>query len=309
MILVTGASGLLGANFVQVARAAGRPVVAQYRQHPTEELGVTSIRADLTDAAAVSGLMEKARPAWVVHCAAAANVDWCEQHPDEARRINVDGSRMVAREARRAGARLVHISTDAVFDGARGNYAEDDTINPVNEYSRSKADAEVAVREELGAALIVRTTIYGWNFQPKQSLGEWLVAELSSGRSVIGFSDLVFSPLLVNHLSELLLEMMGRSLQGVYHVAASDSCTKYDFGKRMARKFGLDESLVRPGTTEDVPRPARRPRNLSLNTGKIARALGRTMPTVDEGIAAFDALRDTGFAARMKDRGPAHAQS
>ncbi len=309
MILVTGASGLLGASFVQAARAAGPPLVAQYHQHPIEEPGMTSLRVDLTDPTAVTRLFDQARPAWVVHCAAAANVDWCELHPAEARGINVEASRTVAREAHRAGARLVHISTDAVFDGARGNYAEDDPVSPINAYSRSKADAEIAVRQELGSAFIIRTTIYGWNYQPKQSLGEWLVAELSAKRNLIGFTDVVFSPILVNHLSELLLEMMERCPPGLYHVAASDCCTKYDFGRRMARAFGLDESLVRPGTTDEVPRPARRPHNLSLNTGKIARALGRKMPTVNEGIAAFHALRDSGFATRIRNRGPAHAQS
>ncbi len=293
MILVTGASGLLGANFIQVARVAGRPLVAQFHQHPIEDPGMTSIAADLTDAGAVVGLFEQARPAWVVHCAAAANVDWCEQNPDQAHRINVEASRKVAREARRAGARLVHISTDTVFDGVHGSYAEDDLVSPINVYARTKADAEIAVCQELGSALIVRTTFYGSTPQPKPNVGEWLVNELSAGRSVMGFTDMIFSPLLVDQLSGLLLEMMDRCAPGVYHVAASDSCTKYDFARRMARAFRLDESLVRPLTCDEVPRPARRPRNVSLDTGKIGRALGRKMPTVDEGIAAFRDLRAT----------------
>lgn len=306
-ILVTGASGLLGANFLRVAGRKQRSLFAQYFRHPIELPGVRSVPADLTDVAAVRQLFAQAQPGWVIHCAAATNVDWCEENPAEARRINLEASRAVAREAQRSGARLIHISTDAVFDGMRGNYSEADPVRPVNVYSRTKADAESAVQAELASAVVVRTAIYGWNYQPKHTLGEWVVAELSAGRGIVGFTDLFFSPILADHLAEILLQTMEGCPPGLYHVAAADSCSKYDFCRRLARAFGLNESLIRPGSDTDALRPARRPKNLSLDTGKIARVLNRTMPTVDEGIDAFHALRGSGFPAMRQ--GETHAQS
>ncbi|GAJ11079.1 unnamed protein product, partial [marine sediment metagenome] len=120
------------------------------------------------------------------------------------RRINAIASTFIARQAEQTGAHLIHISTDSVFDGTRGNYNEKDIPNPVNVYAKTKLEAEQKVMSILPAACIVRTVIYGWNYQNKFSLAEWIIHKLSHREKLRAFKDVLFSPILVNDLAEIL---------------------------------------------------------------------------------------------------------
>ena len=138
-VLVTGSSGLLGANLVLELARRGWPIAALYWRHPISLDGVCSAACDLADSASASRLLTDFAPSLVIHCAAATNVDWCESHPEESMRINAESAAALAASARYVGARLVYISTDAVFDGVSGGYRETDPVAPVNWYARGKA--------------------------------------------------------------------------------------------------------------------------------------------------------------------------
>ena len=159
MILVTGASGLLGANFVSVARKHDRHLVALTHRHSLPDSEVQSVTVDLTDQQEVKKLIHDLRPTWIVHCAALTNVDLCEEQPETATLVNTTASRNLAREASMVDAGFVYISTDSVFDGEKGQYSEDDHPNPLNVYGRSKLAGEMAVIEELEESLVIRTNI------------------------------------------------------------------------------------------------------------------------------------------------------
>ncbi len=290
-ILITGAGGLLGANLVLEALASGHRVIAGDHQYPIRHPEVDSLAADLCQAGAAESILAAKRPDWVIHCAAATSVDGCEDDPAMAFRLNRDMAQAVARGARAAGSRLVHISTDAVFDGERGGYQEEDRPSPINVYGQSKLEGEQVVGAADPQALIVRTNLYGWNAQPKQSLAEWFLAELQAGRPCPGFTDAWFSPILVNDLGRLLFAMLEAELTGVYHVAGGECVNKYDFGVRVARIFGLDPSLVEPVGAAQAALKARRGRNLCLSTQHSATALGMKMPDVATGLLKFRALR------------------
>lgn len=308
-ILVTGASGLLGANIVLAARDRGLDVVALSHRHRLSDPRVSSVLLDLTDAKALEAL-RGLRPSWVVHCAAATDLERCEADEAGCRRLNAGAPRALARWARLEGARFIHVSTDAVFDGRRGRYAEDDEAAPVSAYGRAKLAGEQAVLEELpDAAIVVRTSLYGWNMLPKDSLAEWFLRRLSAGTRVRGWVDAIFSPTLASDLARILLDMTDRAVVGVYHVASADAVSKYDFGVRIAEVFGLDPALIDPSSIDDAGLRAPRGRDLSLSVEKATRALGCPMPTVDEGLRRFRRERDEGTVARLKALGgtPAHA--
>lgn len=308
-ILVTGASGLLGANIVLAARDRGLDVVALSHRHRLSDPRVRSVLLDLTDAAALDAL-RGLRPSWVVHCAAATNLERCEADEAECRRLNADAARSLARWARLEGARLVHISTDAVFDGRHGRYAEQDETAPLSAYGRAKLAGERAVLEELpDAAIVVRTSLYGWNMLPKDSLAEWFLRRLSAGTRVRGWVDAIFSPTLASDLARILLDMTDRGVVGVYHVASADALSKYDFGVRIAEVFGLDPALIDPSSIDDAGLRAPRGHDLSLSVEKATRALGRPMPTVDEGLRRFRRERDEGTVARLKALGGTSANA
>jgi dTDP-4-dehydrorhamnose reductase len=300
MILVTGASGLLGASLVSLAREQGREVVGLYHRHPVHIDGVKMFAADLTDRAAMQRIFQEIRPSGVVHCAAATSVDWCEEHPEEAHSINAMMPAAVAAIASECGARLLYISTDSVFDGEHGNYAETDTPAPVNVYAQTKLQGEREVFGQYPAAAIARATLYGWNAQNKDSLAEWILKQLKLGNVVPGFSDVVFCPLLANHLAEIILAMLDKNLAGLYHVVGSEPVSKYEFARQVALTFCFDPGQVVPTRMADASLKARRPLNTSLNTTKICAALGRSMPDVAAGLCPFAQLRESGYADRIK---------
>jgi dTDP-4-dehydrorhamnose reductase len=300
MILVTGASGLLGASLVSLAREQGREVVGLYHRHPLHIDGVKLLAADLTDPAAICRIFEELRPSSVVHCAAATDVDWCEEQPDEAYRINAIMPATLAAISSRSDVRLLYISTDSVFDGARGDYAETDEPEPVNVYARSKLHGEREVLRENPVASIARVNLYGWNAQNKQSLAEWVLQQLMLGNPVPGFSDVFFCPILANDVAEVLLALLDQNLTGLYHVVGSQSISKFAFARQVAATFGFDPGQVVAARAADAKLRAQRPRNTSLNTEKICAALGRSMPDTAAGLRRFARLRESGYSERMK---------
>lgn len=262
-LLVTGASGLLGANLVLTA-AGTHEVVALCYRYPIRMDGVKTVMADLTQPGAALRIFREAVPEWVVHCAAATDVDACEEDPEWADRLNRGMAGDVAAAARDIGAKLVHISTDAVFDGETGNYTEGDVPQPINVYGRTKLAGENAVLDAHPNAVVIRTNIFGWNVQPKQSLAEWFLAHLEAGQPCDGFHDVWVTPILVNDLAEILLRMLAAGSQGLYHVAGADCVSKHQFGTMLAEVFGLDGSLIRPISVDEAGLRARRPKRLCL---------------------------------------------
>ena len=304
MILITGVSGLLGCNLVLAARKQADDVIAIYNDHPIQVPGVRCLKADLDEPGVVEDLLNEYRPDWVVHCAAITNVDWCQKHAQEANRFNAETSRRLAASVNGINGGLVYISTDSVFDGEAGDsFDEGHAPSPVNVYAESKLAGESAVQEELALSLIVRTNIYGWNAQEKTSLAEWMLNTLKLGQDLPAFEEVFFSPILVNDLSGLILDMMRKRLRGVYHVGSSQTCSKYEFAVQLANVFELDDELVRPVSVDDSALLAPRPKSTSLSVQKISCALGATMPDVKSGLEHFKRLRDSGFAAELKTLG------
>jgi dTDP-4-dehydrorhamnose reductase len=300
MILVTGASGLLGASVVLQAKTSGREVVGLYHEHPIHVPGVQTQRVELTSASDTRSVIRHFRPQAIIHCAAAANVDWCEDHPHEAEQVNVGASRLLAELAAELNCQLIYVSTDSVFDGIRENYSEVDEAHPINIYAHSKLRGEGESQRHRPGAIIARVNIFGWNAQPKQSLAEWVLGRLQAGQRVPGFTDVIFCPMLVNDLAEVLFSMLDARLGGIYHVVASERISKYEFARRIAVHFGFDPEMVYATSVGDARLRAPRPRNLSLTTTKIQSALGTPMPDVVSGLRRFKALSDRGYAEHMK---------
>ena len=289
MLLVTGAGGFLGRYVVRELVAAGRPVVAAVYKNSSDDLGPNVLRADLSSPSGAMDVVLQVRPECVVNCAAFTDVDACEREPDKAERLNSGIPRALAIACARAGAQLVHISTDSVFDGRRGHYSEDDEPAPVNAYARSKLSGEEAVRENLPGALLLRTNFIGPSHSGRTGLADWIAGRLEAGERITGFTDVVFSPLLVNDLARLIIASIDARLEGLWHASAEDALSKYDFARRIAVALGHDESLVDAATLADAKLAAPRPLDTSLSSSRLAEALGRPMPRVDDAIAGYTA--------------------
>lgn len=305
-VLVTGASGLLGPHACLAAAARGMRVTGTVHRNPVSLPGVETVGVDLARAGDVRALLDDVRPDWVLHCAAMTEVDRAEDEPALAARGNVEATALLARAAAAAGAGFVYVSTDAVYPGERGGYAEDDPTGPVNVYARSKLAGEDAVRAAGPRHLVVRANLFGWNARPKQGLAEWVLARLEAGDEVPGFTDVVFNPLEAGTLAETLLDLAAGPHRGTVNAGAADRVSKYGFARAVAEVFGFDPGRVRAASAADVAFRAPRPRDTSMDVSRLAAWLGRTPPTVRAGIERFRRQRDDGSLDRLRD-GPAHA--
>jgi dTDP-4-dehydrorhamnose reductase len=300
MLVVTGASGLLGASVLRSAVELGWETVGLCHRHVIRDPTMQVARIELTDDSATRKLLFDLRPDAIVHCAAATNVDWCEDNPKQAEAINAQASAVLAEAAAALNARFVYVSTDSVFDGRRGDYIETDEPAPLNVYARSKLAGERETLRCNPSGMVVRVSIYGWNAQNKDSLAEWVLRQLEEGRDVPGFTDVFFTPILVNDLIPILFAMLQQELTGLYHVAGSERISKFEFAQRVGTVFGFDPARVKPCQVKDMSLRAARPLDVSLNTAKIKVALGRSMPDVNSGLCAFRELRGRQYPQQLK---------
>ncbi len=270
-----------------------------FHEHRLQNTPFVSICADLTDEKAVEKVLQDTQPEVIINCAAMANVDYCEDHPQAAKRINTDMPRLLAKAAYRSGIQLVHISTDAVFDGQRGGYTENDVPNPGSVYARTKYEAEQHVMQENPQALIARVNFFGCSLTGKRSLAEWFYQNLSAGVRIMGFTDMFYCPLYVENLAAILWRMVEKGLSGIYHVVSSECLSKYDFGIRLAEQFGLDGGLIQPTSWQNAGLRANRSPNLCLDTGKTQDALGELLPGQVEGLRAFHQKMMQGFPQQL----------
>jgi dTDP-4-dehydrorhamnose reductase len=300
-ILVTGASGLLGINLA----------VEAIREH--EVIGVDRgklksapfpvVRADLSQRGVMDSVIDSTRPDWLINCAALANLETCEQDSVQARNLNTDLPGELATACAKRNIHFLHISTDAVFDGTKEGayaYTEEDEPSPPGTYSQTKLDGERAVTQVNPQAILARVNFYGWSLGGRRSLGEFFVNNLSEGKNINGFTDVIFCPMLVNDTARLLLEMLQKDLRGVYHVVGAQPMSKYQFGVEVAQIFGLKEDLISPRSVETSSLTAKRSHNLRLSTHKLSTDLGHEIPTFSTGLAEFYTQLQQGYPQKIR---------
>ena len=276
-MLVTGGSGYLGRWVVRLARA-GWDVTATYLTHPVhqaDEPGALWRQLDVRDEAAVVALVQEVCPAAIVHTAASNPGEGADFET-----VNGAGTRHVARAAALYSARLIHVSTDVVFDGEQGNYVEEDVPAPITPYGYSKALSEEEVHSSGAEAIIVRTSlIYGWRPRLDRQT-RWIVNALNTGQPVHLFTDEIRCPIWVESLAAAVIELAGSEYTGVLHMAGAQALSRYEFGVRLARFHGLDPAPLIAARSRESG--LRRPLDCTLDCAR-ARALLRTpLPGVDE---------------------------
>ncbi|MGZ5336880.1 MAG: dTDP-4-dehydrorhamnose reductase [Solirubrobacterales bacterium] len=254
-LLVTGAKGMLGHDVVAVAKGAGHVVT-----------GLGHDELDITDAGAVEDAMAHERPSAVINCAAWTDVDGAEGAEEEATRVNGQGASNVAAAAAGLDAIVVYPSTDYVFDGAKdGPYVETDEVGPISAYGRSKLDGEHATAAANPRHFVVRTA---WLFGPTgKNFVETMLALGAERDEVLVVDDQVGCPTYTGHLATGLVRMIEGTDYGIHHLAGTGQCSWYEFAGEIFRQAGV-ECAVLAGTTEMVPRPAPRPANSVLVSGR-----------------------------------------
>lgn len=298
-ILLTGVSGLLGINFAQemmekheiIGVDRGKLVNAPFK----------ILKYDLLEKDTVESILDHARPDRVINCAALADLDICEEDPDLAKQLNTDLPRRLARACKTRSIPFAHISTDAVFDGSKnGFYSEEDPPSPVGVYAKTKLDGEWAVLTEYSNAIVARVNFYGWSLNGRRSLAEFFYNNLTNNKSMSGFTDVIFCPMLVNDTARILVKMLEREFKGLYHLVGPQAMSKYQFGVEIARRFQMRESDITPKSVNFSGLIAKRSNNLWLSTRKLSTDLGEDLPDFSTGLEEFYTQHEQGYPQKIR---------
>lgn len=270
-VMIFGASGLLG--------------LALMREWQGDEVvGLSSRDVDLRDAEKVQGVVQKARPEWIVLSAAYTDVDGCESHQDLAFGVNRDGAANVAAAAKETGAKLLFLSSDYVFDGTKMSaYEVDDARNPQSVYGRSKAEAEVRLLDVLPECCIARTS---WLFGAGGKCFPDTILKLAASRPALDVvNDQRGCPTYSVDLARAIIALCRKNANGIVHVTNAGDCSWFEFAREIVTASGLSTE-VRPISTQQMPRPARRPA-YSVLSAKSIEKLDIVMPTWQDALRRY----------------------
>jgi len=278
--LVVGASGLVGGALMRVLKTAQTDAVGTSAKFP----GAGLEALDITSSTQVRTCVERYRPATIFLTAALTHVDYCEDHPDEAFAINVEGPRVVAEAARALDAQVVFYSTDYVFDGKAGPYDEEAHAAPLSVYGRTKLAAERAIWDIVENALILRTTgAFGWNLNSKNFAMQVYYKVRARERMTIPM-DQFGNPTLAEYLAEMSLALAQQGVRGIVNVVGEDLIARSEFARALVRLYGGSSDLVVPVPTESLKQKAARPLHGGLRTEKLERLVGRKAMSLDDAL-------------------------
>ena len=289
---------VIGAGFL------GQQIITDVADSTNNVLGtifsskINGEKIDIRKMDSVTLCVDKFNPDSIINCAANVNLDFLENNPDLAFSINSEGAKNVALVAKKKCIKLVHISTDGVFDGAKGMYTENDSPNPINVYGKSKLLGEKLIQENLEDHIIIRTNFYGIN-QKNTGLLNWIIQRLSDGERIIGFDNIIFNPLHVSDLSKLILEIAQSDYRGVLHLASNDVLSKFEFAVKVADIFHLNKNLITKGTSNDIDLIATRPRNTSLSNKKSQKILNAKINSLNESLITIKNNFETSYTKKL----------
>jgi len=269
-VLFTGATGLLGKYFF-ADTPPGYEVIGTYRSNLKAKKKFF-LRLDITSKRKTALLIKGVKPDIVVHAASIGSVDYCELHKKEANEVNVKGTINVVEACRLAGAKLIFISSNAVYDGENPPYSEDSPRKPLDEYGRTKVKGENIVSTSGLSYNIVRLmTMYGW--PPPDARGNpvsWMIDEILNKRKINVVDDIYNNHLYAGSASVALWAVIERGKQNeTYNVSGKDCITRFELAKKVADVFNLDPSLINPVKSDFFKNIAPRPKNTCFNTSKI----------------------------------------
>lgn len=286
-ILLTGANGLLGQKVIETfARETEHTLfLTDLQEKAYNPKKYEYFSMDITKKEQVKEHIKNILPDIIINTAAYTNVDGCETEKEMCWRVNVDAVKNFIITSRIYGCKIIHISTDYIFDGKFGNYDEKSTPNPQSVYGKSKLAAENALLSSGIDFAIIRTMIlYGTGKNIRPNFATWLVESLRNMQPVKIVDDQFGQPTIVDDLALAVLKIVDRNSSGIYNVCGSEYCSRYEFAVKLANIFGLDKHLIARVKTPDLNQDAERPMNSSFILLKAETDLELKPLNVTEGL-------------------------
>lgn len=273
-IVFTGITGLLGGYFLKG------------QDSNFEIIGVSGKDFDIKNKTEVVDFIRKINPEIIVHAASLGNVDYCEKNPTEAYKVNVEGTENIINAAKQANAKLIFLSSNAIYDGDNAPYDEKSTPNPVDVYGKTKVEGENLIKKSpLNFVILRLITMYGW-----PSLGgrgnpvTWIIENLKKGQRINVVNDIYNNHLYAAQAAEVIWKIIKENISGIYNIAGADCISRYDLACKVAKVFGLDESLINPVSSDFFKDIAKRPKNTCFDTFKMEKQVGIKPLSINEGL-------------------------
>ena len=286
-ILITGANGLLGQKTAQVfaAETTHQLILTDIQDKGEDTRGLEYFSLDITKKDEVKERVRDHSPSVIINCAAYTNVDGCETEKLLSWRVNVDAVKHFIIASRIHSSKIIHVSTDYVFDGRLGNYDESSKPNPLSYYGKGKLASENALMTSGVKNAIVRTMIiYGTGVNLRLNFALWLIEKLKNKEPVNIVDDQFGQPTIVDDIALALLRITERDKTGLYHVCGSEYISRFGFALKLADVFNFDKKLINPVKTASLNQAAPRPMNSSFILLKAQTELGLKPLNVNEGL-------------------------
>ncbi len=287
-ILLTGSNGLLGQKIQDRTRGRREIELITSSRSPASSLSGKDFiyePLDISDPDRILEIFQRHKPEAIINTAAVTNVNFCEFHQEECRKINIEGLENLVRACRAFDTHLIHLSSDFVFDGLNGPYREEDRTCPVNYYGKSKVAGE-AILEKSGIAWSVLRTIlvFGHAAMRPQNFVGLVKSKLEKGEPFRAVTDQFRMPTLAEDLADACLSAAIKKARGIFHVSGNELLSIYEFARRVAKTFGFNESLILPTDSKALAEPAKRPVKTGFFLEKASKILSFSPRSLDEGL-------------------------
>ena len=284
-ILITGANGMLGEKCSLKMSEKHEVFASDVQEDLQFKCPIPYTKIDLTEPKQIKAVIEKFEPEAIINCAAYTDVDGSEDNQELARAINVQGVQNLIDAAKPYNAHIVHISTDYVFDGSSGPYEEDDEINPINFYGKTKFESEKVLVESGLPVTIIRTNVLFGNSQSKAAnFVNWVVENLRNGETIKFVNDQFGNPTWVNGLAEVAQKVIEQELEGIFHYGGEDYLSRFEFALEIADVFSLDNKLIEKVTTRALNQKAERPYKAGLISDKLKNSLDIKLYSIKDAL-------------------------
>ena len=277
-ILITGAFGQLGHALQSIpSKKSNYELICTGRKIKKGQKGIP---LDIRNQVALKELINTTAPDILINLAAMTNVDACELNPKLAGEINVAGLEHICDSYK---GKIIHLSTDYVFDGTSGPYKEDDPLNPISVYGKTKLASEHILLEKDIKNLVIRgNVLYDYSPHTSASFLNWVVSSLKGNQEIKVVKDQFNNPTWTRSMSDIIELSIENDLEGIIHWGDSVHISRFEFAKLIAKKFSLNESLIKPVLTSELNQPAKRPLQSGLSTEKLVNMLDIIPPSIDD---------------------------
>ena len=281
-ILITGSYGQLGRSLFGSFKVFNFEIIQSGRNI---SIGEDGIRFDIQDPVNIKAVLDLHKPDIIINLAAMTNVDMCEEQPSLAKEVNIGGVINICDNFK---GKILHLSTDYVFDGKNGPYRETDNVAPVSIYGQTKLAAEQIIMNHNPDNLIIRgNVLYDYTLYTKASFLNWVLDSLKNNITIRVVDDQFNNPTWTKSMADIICLCVKNDVSGIYHWGDADFVSRYEFAQIIAKKYDFDKSLIKPVSTNELSQIASRPLKSGLISDEIIKILNVVPPSIEDCLSSI----------------------